>query len=158
MNSLTIDLEALHHNIQAIDGWVTSQDASWTLVTKVLCGHRETLQALQAIGIRSMADSRLGNLEAIDGLEGEVETWYLRLPHLPKVRDIVRLTDVSLNSEIEVVEALSAEAVRQGRRHSIIIMVELGDLREGVLPGSLLPFFEKVVGLPNLDISGIGSN
>lgn len=158
MNRLTIDLDALHHNIRAVDGWVTGHGASWSLVTKVLCGHPETLAALQAIGVSSMADSRLSNLEAIAALPEPVETWYLRLPHLPAVPDIVRLSDVSLNSEAEAIEALSAEAVRQDRLHRVIIMIELGDLREGVLPGSLIPFYERIFDLPNIEILGVGSN
>ncbi len=158
MNSLTIDLEALRHNIQTIDEWVSAHDASWTLVTKSLCGHKATLEALQAIGIRSMADSRLGNLEQIAKLEHPIESWYLRLPHMPKIADIVRLTDVSLNSEIETIKALSDEAVRQDRHHGVVIMIELGDLREGVLPGTLADFYTKVFELPNIEVIGIGSN
>lgn len=158
MNRLTIDLDALHHNIQTVDGWIMAHDASWTLVTKCLCGHRPTLEALHAIGIRSMAESRLGNLESIASIDGEIESWYLRLPHMPKIADIVRLTDVSLNSEIEAIKALSVEAVKQGRTHSVVIMVELGDLREGVLPGSLADFYTQVFELPNIEVIGIGSN
>jgi len=158
MNRLTIDLEALRHNIQTVDDWITAHDASWTLVTKCLCGHVPTLQALHAIGIRSMAESRLGNLESIASVGGEIETWYLRLPHMPKIADIVRLTDVSLNSEIEAIRALSEEAQRQDRMHSVVIMVELGDLREGVLPGSLAEFYTQVFDLPNIEVIGIGAN
>ena len=158
MNRLTIDLEALRHNIQTIDGWINAHEASWTLVTKCLCGHEPTLRALHAIGIRSMAESRLGNLQSIANLDQDIETWYLRLPHMPKIADIVRLTDVSLNSEIEIIRALSEEAVRQDRVHRVVIMVELGDLREGVLPGSLADFYTKVFDLPNIEVIGIGSN
>lgn len=158
MNCLKIDLDALQHNIQTIDGWVSSQGASWTLVTKCLCGHQPTLEALYSLGIRSMAESRLGNLETIDALGDEVETWYLRLPHLPKIADIVRLTDVSLNSEIETIRALSTEAGRQDKVHRVVIMVEMGDLREGVLPGSLGEFYNQVFELPNIEVIGIGGN
>jgi predicted amino acid racemase len=54
------------------------------------------------------------------------------------------LSDVSLNSEIEVIEALNEEARRQDTVHRIIIMIELGDLREGILPGSLVEFYEEI--------------
>lgn len=158
MNSLTIDLHALRHNIRTVDQWVSDHGASWTLVTKVLCGHYETLSALQLMGVSSMADSRLGNLESIAALPEPTETWYLRLPHLPAIADIVRLTDVSLNSEAEVIEALSEEAVRQDRVHRVIIMVEMGDLREGVQPGGLAQFYERIFELPNIEVLGVGSN
>lgn len=158
MNRLTIDLAALRHNIETVDGWVTGHGASWTVVTKMLCGDSNVLAALQAMGVRSMADSRLSNLEAIAALPNPTETWYLRLPHLPVIEDVVRLTEVSLNSETEVIEALSREAVRQDRLHRIIIMLELGDLREGVLPGSLVGFYENIFELPGIEVLGIGSN
>lgn len=159
MNTLNIDLLALRHNIQTIDGWVSGRpDASWTLVTKVLCGHEGVLEALRALGIRSMADSRLANLESIHRACGDIETWYLRLPHLPVVDEIVRLADVSLNSEVQVIEALNEAARKQGKTHKIIIMIELGDLREGVMPGSLIGFYQRVFQLSNLEVIGIGSN
>jgi predicted amino acid racemase len=159
MNRLTIDLLALRHNISQINRWVSGhRDASWTLTTKVLCGHEGVLAALGALGIRSMADSRLSNLQAIAGLGKDVETWYLRLPHLPVIEDVVRLSDVSLNSELGVIEALDAAARAQGKTHRVVIMIELGDLREGVLPGSLVEFYERAFQLRNIEVIGIGSN
>jgi len=158
MNRVTIDLHALQHNIRTIDQWLTQRDASWTLVTKVLCGHADTLDALQRIGVRSMADSRLANLKAITRVAENFEAWYLRLPHLPAVPAIIELSDVSLNSEMRAIEALDAEARRRRCMHRIVVMVELGDLREGVLPGSLLDFYERAFRLENIEVIGIGAN
>jgi len=158
MNRLTIDLDALRHNIRTIDRWVTDHGASWSLVTKALCGHRDTLAALRTMGVHSMADSRLSNLQAVADLDDEIETWYLRLPHLPQIDNIVRLSDVSLNSETETIEALNESAKRQDKLHRIIVMIELGDLREGVLPSKLIPFYERVFDLSNIQVLGIGSN
>jgi len=158
MNRVTIDLHALEHNIRTIDEWLTARNASWTLVTKVLCGHVDTLNALQRLGVRSMADSRLANLQAITRLIDEFESWYLRLPHLPAIPTIVELADVSLNSEMRAIEALNAEALRRDRVHRVVVMVELGDLREGVLPGSLLEFYERAFQFSNIEIIGIGAN
>jgi ornithine racemase len=158
MNRLTIDLEALQHNIQAVDRWVLNHGASWSLVTKAMCGFPPVLDALVSAGVRSMADSRLSNLQAIEDVAAPVETWYLRLPHYPALENVVRLADVSLNTEFEIIEALNQEAARQGKVHRIIIMIELGDLREGVLPGSLVPLYERVFDLSNIEVLGIGSN
>jgi len=158
MNRVLIDLPALQHNIRSIDAWMSDHGASWTLVTKVLCGHADTLNVLQALGIRSMADSRLANLRAITRLVDDFESWYLRLPHLPVVPDIVRLADVSLNSEMRTIEALNEEARRQNRMHRVIVMVELGDLREGVLPGSLIDFYQRTFDLDHVEVAGIGAN
>jgi predicted amino acid racemase len=158
MNRLTIDLEALHHNIHAIDQWVLHHGASWSLVTKAMCGYSPVLEALAVSGVRSMADSRLSNLEAIEEMATPVETWYLRLPHYPALEKVVQLADVSLNTEFEIIEALNQEAAKQGKIHRIIIMIELGDLREGVLPGSLIPLYERIFELSNIEVLGIGCN
>jgi len=157
MNRVTVNLNALQHNLQRIRERMEHHGASWSVVTKALCGHTETLRALHAMGVRSMADSRLDNLSAMAAALPDVERWYLRPPLLSAVREVVRLTDLSLNSEVEVIRALNREALRQGKIHRIIIMVELGDLREGVLPGGLTRFFEAVHKLPNIETVGIGA-
>jgi predicted amino acid racemase len=158
MNRVVIHLEALHHNLVTIDGWMKQHGATWTVVTKVLCGHRETLRALHAFGAKSIGESRLENLRVVVEEMPGAETWYLRLPHLSAIDEIVSLSDVSLNSETRSIRALNEAAGRQGKIHRVIIMIELGDLREGILPGSLVKFYEEVFELPNIEVLGIGSN
>jgi predicted amino acid racemase len=158
MNKVLINLEALRDNLQTIGNWMHDQDASWTVVTKVLCGHSDTLRALQSLGVRSMGDSRLENLEAIERIIPGFESWYLRIPDLTSAADVVRLADVSLNSEIRTIESLNREARKQNRKHGIVIMIELGDLREGILPGSLIDFYRHVFELSHIEVKGIGAN
>lgn len=158
MTRIIINPEVLRHNIEVIDRWMKQHGAKWTVVTKVLCGHVETLSVLQKLGVRSMGDSRLDNLKAIERVVPDFESWYLRLPHLSAIKEVVSLADVSLNSEIEIIKALNDEAERQGKTHRIIIMIELGDLREGILPGSLISFYRQIFELSNIEVLGIGSN
>jgi len=157
MNRVTINLEALRHNFRHINGLMDRVGASWTVVTKSLCGHEETLQALHMLGARSVADSRLDNLRAIRRATPDMERWYLRLPHLSVVDQIVELSDVTLNTEIEVIAALSKEAERQNKTHHTVIMIELGDLREGILPSTLVRFYQEVFEMPNVNVMGIGA-
>ena len=157
MNGLTIDLRALQHNLEVISGLMDRHGASWSIATKAVCGHVDTVRALHRMGVRSIADSRLDNLRAIDRAIPGLERWYLRLPHLSVVPEVVELADVSLNSEIEVIAAISREAVRQDRVHRIVIMIELGDLREGILPGTLVKFYNTVFELPNIEVIGLGA-
>ncbi|MCB9357914.1 MAG: alanine racemase [Calditrichaeota bacterium] len=158
MNRVTIDGAALHHNIRLIDGWMHSHGAQWALVTKALCGHGETLNALADMQVPAFADSRLFNLRAIREHAPEVSTWYLRLPHYAAIPQIVKMTDVSLNSEEEIIIALNDEAQKQGKIHGVIVMIEVGDLREGILPGHLVGFYENILALPNIRVLGIGAN
>lgn len=151
-------MDALHHNLSQIDRIVAERGGSWTLVTKVLCGHEDILNSLLDMGVHSVGDTRLDNLESLSSIGDNLERWYLRVPHLSVIPEVVRLSDVSLNSEIETIRQLDKHAGIAGKRHKIIVMIELGDLREGVLPGSLVEFYNTVFSLPNIDVLGIGAN
>ncbi len=158
MNRVVIKLDVLRHNFRVVNGWMKEHGSSWTLVTKVLCGHSDTLKALQHLGVESMGDSRLDNIRAIEKVVDNFEAWYLRLPHLSVISEVEELAEVSLNSEIEIIEALNRQAKSRDRIHRIVVMIELGDLREGVLPGSLVEFYNHVFQLDNIEVIGIGAN
>ncbi|MBU1700440.1 MAG: alanine racemase [Candidatus Eisenbacteria bacterium] len=158
MTRVVINLRALRHNLNTVDKWMQGSGAQWTLVTKVLCGHEATLRALHNTGVQSMGESRLENLRAIRSIAPEVETWYLRVPALASISDVIDLATVTLNTEDETIHALNEEAKRRGRIHRIIIMIELGDLREGILPGSLINFYNHIFQLDHIDVLGIGAN
>ncbi|MBN2447567.1 MAG: alanine racemase [Phycisphaerae bacterium] len=158
MNSVTIRMEALQHNLSVINGWMRQHGASWTVVTKVLCGHADSLRALQRLGVRSMGDSRLENLRIIERVVSDFEAWYLRVPAPSSVDEVVAVTNVSLNSELEVIRQINESAGQQSRKHRVVIMIELGDLREGILPGSLIRFYKQVFELPHVEVIGIGTN
>lgn len=158
MACLTVNIDAVRHNIRCIDGIVRGHGARWTLVTKVMSGWGEVLQFLVHAGVRSIADSRLENLDALDATGYAGETWYLRPPCTSDLRAVVARTDCSLNSDIAALEALGAEAGRQGKIHRVVVMVELGDLREGVLPGTLSTYFERAGAFGNIRLVGLGGN
>lgn len=158
MNRVIFDLEALRHNVNEIGTLMESHGAKWTVVSKVLCGNKDVIQALNIMGVESLADSRLRNLKSAKEVLDDFEAWYLRLPHLSVIDQIVELSDVSLNSEIKVIKALNEAAKKQGKIHRIIMMIELGDLREGILPGTLVQFYEEIFNLSNIDLIGIGAN
>jgi predicted amino acid racemase len=157
MNRVVIDLNALRHNMQVVGRMMEQQEAAWSVVTKSLCGHKDTIRALHFLGARSIADSRIGNLRQASEAAPALEKWYLRLPHLSAVPEVVKHADVSLNSEMEIIEALGSEAGKQERAHHIVIMIELGDLREGILPSTLIKFYESVFDVPGVDVLGIGA-
>lgn len=158
MNRVCINLKALLHNYCVIEEWMRTHGALWTVVTKVLCGEESVLQALCCMNAASLGDSRISNFHVIKKIFPRYEGWYLRVPCPSALEEVVALADVSLNSEIETIMALDAEAARKNKKHHVVIMIELGDLREGILPGSLVKFYESVLNLSNIEVLGIGSN
>lgn len=127
-------------------------------VTKVTCGAPGIARAMLDGGCTAIADSRLENIARMRGAGIEAPFWLLRAPTPDLANDTVRLADVSLESEIATVQALSAAAVRAGVTHRVIAMVDLGDLREGVMPDEAPRFFRQVDDLPGIELAGIGTS
>ncbi len=84
----------------------------------------------------------------------------IRIPMLSEIEDVVRLTELSLNSEMEVLEALNAEAGKQGKKHKVILMADLGDLREGFWDKEEMTEAAVKVEkeLEHLELAGVGTN
>ncbi len=155
---VTIDLEKIEHNARVITQLCGRYGIEVTGVTKVTCGLPQVAQAMRRGGVMSIGESRMQNIHCLIANGVNASMMLLRIPPLSKVDDVVVSADISLNSELSVIAALSEAARRHGRVHSIIIMVDLGDLREGVWPDDLIPFVREAIGLPGIRIVGLGAN
>jgi predicted amino acid racemase len=85
----------------------------------------------------------------------------LRLPQACEIQEVVAFVDISLNSDMDTLGLLNREAERQNKRHKIILMIDLGDLREGIYfeeGEKILKTAEAVLGMPGLELYGIGVN
>ena len=158
MAVLTIDLKKIGHNAALISRHAGRLGISIFGVTKVLSGAWQVAQTFKASGLQAIADSRLMNIAAMR--EANVPGPYilLRLPAISEVEQVVALADISLNSDLDTCRALSKAATKHGVLHRVILMADLGDLREGIWPGEFLPFLKSVQSLPGIDVYGIGTN
>lgn len=105
-----------------------------------------------------MGDSRVENLGRMRDAGIPASMTLIRTPMLSQVKQVVALADVSLNTELAVIRRLSDAAQKMDRIHGVVLMVELGDLREGIMPAFLEPTVRKILGLPNILFMGIGTN
>ena len=108
--------------------------------------------------IDSVGDSRLTSLKNLKEVNPGMRTIYIKPPAKMYADDIIKYADISLNSSFTTIIALNNSAKKLNKIHQIIIMVELGELREGIKRTELMSFYEKVFKLSNIDIIGIGSN
>lgn len=128
-------------------------------VNKVFNGNLETAKAIVDGGIKVVAESRVDNLKKIQNLK--CEKALLRSPALSEVNDVIKYADISLNSEIEVIRELSKEAVIQNKIHKVLLMIDFGDIREGIWfenKGEIEEVLNEVKLLPNIEIYGLGTN
>jgi len=153
---VTVDLKKVRDNARRVVSHLPGIDV--VAVTKVTCGSPQVGRALLAGGARALGESRLENAERLRDAGITAPIWLLRAPTPELAGETVQLTDVSLESELETVVALDNAAAVAGRRHAIVAMVDLGDLREGMMPAALPAFLERVNAMDHIDIAGIGVN
>jgi predicted amino acid racemase len=158
MAYVTLNKENLHQNFNYLKKLFKSNNTDWAIVSKLLCGTEDYIKLLCDMDIDEICDSRISNLATIKKINPSINTVYIKPVAKDNIEEMVRYADVSFNTEYKTIKWISEEAVRQGKQHKVIIMIELGDLREGVLGDDLIDFYQKVFELPNITISGIGSN
>ena len=150
--------DKLSHNYHFLDSLFASHAKDWGVVTKLLCGNKVFLKEVLDLGAREILDSRISNLKAIKSVNPGVQTVYIKPPAKRVIKSLVKYADVSFNTEYETIRMISEEAQKQGMVHKIIIMVEMGDLREGVMGENLVDFYSRVFKLPNIEVIGLGTN
>lgn len=158
MAYLKLYREKLLHNYDFLKQKFDGRDIEWGVVTKLFCGNEDMIREVINLGVREVHDSRISNLRVAKEISPDVQTVYIKPPPKKIIEDIVRWADVSFDSDISTIEMLSKEAVKQDRIHKIIIMIEMGDLREGVVRDELINFYEQVFNLPNINVVGLGTN
>ena len=156
---LVVDLNKLKNNIRQIKNKCDLCNVEIAGVIKGCSGFPEVAKTFDNEGVSFIASSRLDQLEKVKD-EVKAPLMLIRIPMISEVSEVIRLTDISLNSELEVLRALNKEAKKQNKIHKVILMKDLGDLREGfwseeeIIETSLI--VEKE--LSNLYLSGIGTN
>lgn len=155
---IEIDLGKIAHNAKTLNKLYGSKGISITGVTKVVCGDPKIADVLVKSGISILADSRIDNIRKMRKAGIQAQFLLQRTPIPSQTELVVRYTDVSLNTELSVIKGLSRSAVKQGITHKIILMVELGDLREGLLPSDLENTVKEIIVLKGIEFVGVGTN
>ncbi len=153
-----LDIGKVRDNASALVELLGRSKISITAVTKATLGLPEVAVALIEAGAAGLADSRIENIERLRDAGIDAHVLLLRSPMLSQVDRIVRSADGSCNTEPSVLRALADAATAAGVTHGVMLMVELGDLREGILPKDLPAIAETTLSLPGLTLTGIGTN
>lgn len=155
---LDVDLGKIGANARHLVGRAARRGVSITGVTKVLLGEPRLARALVAAGVRGIGDSRIENIERMRHAGVDAPMSLIRSPMPSQVDRVVESNSISFDTDCAVLSALAASARRTGRVHDVLIMVELGDLRDGVMPDQLQDTVRHVLALPTLRLRGIGTN
>jgi predicted amino acid racemase len=155
---LEIDLRKIHHNARTLVDLLAARGISVMGVTKAALGSAEIAYALLRAGVSAIGDSRIENIETLRRANVSVPLALIRSPMLSQVHRVVAHTDVSFNTELDVISKLSTAALDANLTHGIMLMVELGDLREGILSDDVENAVRETLRFPNIVLKGIGTN
>ncbi|MBO2454799.1 alanine racemase [Actinomadura barringtoniae] len=158
MPRVAIRLDVIERNARVVTQACGSYGVGVFGVTKGACGMPHVARAMLRGGVIGIGESRYENIRRLRRSGLDCPVLLLRSPPLSRADETVRLADISLNSELEVIEELSRAAERRAKVHDVILMVDLGDLREGVWPDDLMWTVERVLALPGVRLVGIGTN
>ena len=153
-----INLDKIWHNARTLVQRLAVRGISVTGVTKATLGSYEIAGTLLEAGVDTLGDSRIENIETMRHAGVPASMTLIRSPMLSQASRVVKYTDVSFNTELQVISKLSDCAQKAKRTHGVVLMVELGDLREGIMPDDLENAVRETLRLPGIALKGIGTN
>ncbi|MGM0601808.1 MAG: alanine/ornithine racemase family PLP-dependent enzyme [Bacillota bacterium] len=155
---LDIYLDRIKENYFNMKKMCAEKDIKLTAVIKAFSGDDYIFRSLLKIDIDSIADSRLQNIKKIREIGYKGEAVLLRIPMLSELDQLIKYADHTLISEIDICRRLSDRALKKGKTIGVIVMVDLGDRREGIMPDELIHFLKKIKKLKGIYIEGLGTN
>ena len=157
---LRVDLGKLRNNISNVVSTCAAAGSEVAGVVKGFNGLAPALVPFTEAGCKQIASSRLEHLKTVKAAGLAVETLLVRIAMLSEVPAVVKYADLSLESEPVVVAALEEEAARQGVTHGVILMADMGDLREGFWDkDEMVDFAVRIEEeMPHIELVGIGTN
>ena len=158
MAFVVLNKEKLSHNFAFLNKMFTKHNIEWAVVSKILCGNKEYIREVINLGIKQICDSRVSNLKVIKDIDPKIETIYIKPPAKRSLKSIIKYADISINTEFTTIKLLNEESKKLNKIHKIIIMIEMGELREGVMGDDFIDFYESVFNLSNIEVVGIGTN
>lgn len=148
--------ERLKHNAQAALALTGQAGITLVAVTKLFQGDPIIAQILVDAGITVLGDSRMQNLMKLKDIRAE--KLLTRIPMISEIDQLVVYADISLNSELETIRRISEYCIAHGTRHKIILMLDMGDRREGILEKDLDHYVSEILELQGVELVGIGVN
>jgi predicted amino acid racemase len=158
MPEIQINLKKIQHNAKTLKSFLLKKKISIIGVTKVVLGNPIIARVLTDAGIEYLGDSRIQNLITMKKHKINAKFVLIRVPSKSEIPTVIQFADYSLNSEIDIIKLLSEEALKKDKIHNIILMVDMGDLREGVNPSNLEEYIDRIDKFEGVRIVGIGTN
>lgn len=155
---IIINLKKLKYNLDWLTDLCHRNEIEVAIVTKVFCADNVICTMINESNADLFADSRIENLESIDTNKPKQ---LLRIPMQSEIERVVCSADITMQSSIETIIMSNDAARKNNLVHKVILMVDLGDLREGIFIENKELIYETaktIISCSNLELYGIGVN
>ncbi len=154
---ITIDLDKIRKNTKLVLDKCKTQSIDIAAVNKVCLSDKEITKAVISQGVSCIADSRIINL--INIKDFNVKKMLIRIPMLSEIDDVVKYSDITLVSHLETIDAIDIAAKKLDAQHEVILMIDLGDLRDGVFDEKeIYKICQQTTDYTNVQITGVAVN
>lgn len=155
---IEVDLKKIRHNTRSLHSRLKARGIGITGVTKAVCGHPAIAKAMLDGGAAALADARAVNVDRMRAAGINCQIYMIRTPMQSQAAQIVQTCNTSYNTQMGVIAEIAAAALQAQSAHNVILMVEMGDGREGIMPDQLNSAALQVHHMPGIVLTGIGAN
>ena len=157
--ALEVNLDAITTNAKILCDLCNNNGISVAGIIKFSDGDLQAAKAYSDGGCAQLGVSRAKHLQAIKEAFPYKETLLTRAPGRCDLEATARYADYTLLADAGILKALNDEAAKWNTQPGIILMLDVGDLREGVenIP-DLVELAILCESLPHLKLRGVGTN
>lgn len=157
--ALNINLKNLRYNVEQVVRACSTFGIEVAGIVKGVHGIWECTEQFVRGGCREIGSSRMEQLKLLKKKGISCPLMLVRIPMLCEAEEVVLTADISLNSEIETLRELNKFASMHHKIHKVVLMKDMGDLREGFWhEEDLQEAAAQVEKMDNLYLYGIGTN
>ncbi len=157
---LEMNLNILYDNTKIVTELCSKSGISVAGIIKGFGGIPEGAEEMIKGGCTQIGSSRIEQLKDLKEIGINIPLLLVRIPMQSEIEDVIKYSDISLVSEKRTLILLNDEAKKQNKLYKVILMYDLGDLREGVFTKeellNLALYIENE--LENIKLEGVGSN
>ncbi len=157
---IEVDLEAIRNNARVLCGECAKYGISAAGVVKFSDARTAIARSYAAGGCSQIAVSRAKHLPELREALPDMELMLIRAPGRSDLETAARFADLILHSSAEGLRELDAAAAAAGTRPGVLLMLDVGDRREGVETAQQLCELAVLVEqeLPHLRLRGVGTS
>ncbi|MCD8910618.1 alanine/ornithine racemase family PLP-dependent enzyme [Staphylococcus gallinarum] len=156
MAQVKINLSKIQYNASVLQSIFTSHNIQFTPVIKCVGGDRRIVETLKDVGITHFADARIDNITKT--VDEDISYTMIRTGNQQELEDIVRFTEISVQTELETIRRINDIAAKQQVKHKILLMVDWKDAREGILTYDIVDYINKIMKMHHVSIAGLAFN